>query len=224
MRIREALKFIAYKTPLVRRVALPRYRYKIAPAQLAFLCDSIDRSRNAQGCIMEIGVARGETSAFILEHMRTTGDNRPIYFLDTFSGFTDESIQHELKARGKTGAMLDSFRYGDAEIFEHDLNALGYSGFTIVAGDAAKLDYRQFGPISVVLLDIDLYQPTIEILRKIWPFMTTPGFICVDDCAPNTSWDGALQAYREFASQIGAPINIVGGKGGILIKESSDAS
>lgn len=223
MRVREVLKSVAYKTPLVRRVALPRYRYKIAPAQLAFLCDGIDRSRDVSGCVMEVGVARGETSAFILEHMRTTGDNRPVYFLDTFSGFTEESVQHEMKARGKTGEMLDSFRYGDMAIFENGLKSLGYSGFTVVAGDAAKLDYKQFGAISVVLLDIDLYQPTIEILKKIWPLMTTPGFICVDDCAPNTSWDGALQAYSEFASQIGAPMHIVGGKGGILIKTAPNS-
>jgi len=220
MRVREVLKSVVYKTPIVQRVALPRYRYKITPAQLAFLCDGIDQSRYVSGCVMEIGVARGETSAFILEHKRTTGDHRPVYFLDTFSGFTRESIQHEVRARGKTGAQLDSFRYGDAAIFEHGLKRLGYSGFTVIPGDAAKLDYAQFGPISVILLDIDLYQPTIEILKKVWPLMTTPGFVCVDDCAPNTSWDGALQAYNEFASEIGVPTRVVGGRGGVFVKKA----
>lgn len=221
MRLKEVAKYLVYRAPLLQKIAHPRYRYKISPAQLAFLCEGIDQTKQIGGCIMEIGVARGETSTFILEHMKTTGDTRPVYFLDTFSGFTAESVDHEIRDRKKDSSQLDSFRYGDAKIFEQNLRRQGYSGFQVIQGDASQINYSDFGPIAVVLLDIDLYQPTIKILRALWPCLMTPGFICVDDCAPNTSWDGALQAYNEFLAELGIAGKVVGGKGGLLVKEQS---
>lgn len=212
------LQKIAYRAPILSRIFSPAYPFKVSPGQLAFLCDAIDATREVGGAILEIGVARGSTSVFLLEHMRTRGDDRTIYLLDTFSGFTGESIRHEVEQRGKDDKSYNAFRYGDEAIFCRSLHRLGYRNFATVAGDASKVDYGRFGPISVVLLDIDLYLPTKLILEAVWPHLTSPGFICIDDCLANTPWDGSLEAYSEFITAHGLEHRIVGNKGGALSK------
>src|SRR5947209_19944141 len=99
-RLDSFLKYVAYRTPLMRLLG-PRYPYKISPGQLTFLCDAISATSKTGGSILEIGAAKGDTSVFLLEHLRTTGDPRKLHLIDTFSGFTPDSVTHEVTIRGK---------------------------------------------------------------------------------------------------------------------------
>lgn len=92
--------------------------------------------------------------------------------------------------------------------------------FKTYKGDAAKFDFSTIGPVSAVLLDIDLYQPTLGCLRAIWPYLVKGGGIVIDDCIPGGPWDGSLQAVEEFAIEIGSHASRVGGKGMMLFKNS----
>ena len=214
----EFFKKFAYRAPMLSKWVAPKYPYKINPAQLSFLCEAITKTRNDSGAILEIGVAKGDTSVFLLEHLRTTGDPRRIYFLDTFSGFTSESVEYEVGVRGMSPANYEVFRYGDEHLFAQNLKRLGYHNFQTVKGDAARIDYSRFAPIDVVLIDIDLYKPTRETLARLWDNMAKPGYICVDDCMPGTPWDGSLQAYQEFVTEKKLESHIVGQKGGTIVK------
>jgi hypothetical protein len=218
MRIREAIKYGVYRAPLLRRLMMPSYPYKISPGQLGALIELINATRDTDGAIVEIGVAQGDTSVFILEHLKTTGDRRKGYFFDTFQGFTQESVKHELDVRGKTEKHYDAFSYGDENIFKKNLERRGYSNFETVMGDASKYDWSRIAPIAAVLLDIDVYKPTIKILRQIWPHIVCRGGIVVDDCLPDTPWDGSLAAYEEFLKENGLPFVRVGNKGGLVRK------
>src|ERR1700730_17088792 len=91
------LKRAAFRWPGLRELSRPRYDYNIEPTQLAWLCRAIEDTRTAhasdvstQGCVAEVGVARGMTSVFLLEHMRQIGDKRTYVCIDTFSGFRKE--------------------------------------------------------------------------------------------------------------------------------------
>jgi O-methyltransferase len=218
--MKEFIKKVAYRSPLLSKWSAPSYPYKVNPAQLSFLCEAISNTRGSSGSILEIGVAKGDTSVFLLEHLRTTADTRTVYFLDTFAGFTDESINHEVDVRGKAVDDYDAFRYGEEGVFSRNLTRLGYENFRTVKGDAARQDYTRFAPIDVALLDIDLYQPTREILDHLWENLATPGYICVDDCMADTPWDGSLQAYNEFVENKGLQPRIVGQKGGVILRKN----
>jgi len=220
MSLKEKAKFVVYRTPVLDRVMSPKYPYKINPGQLAALVDLIEATRDQRGAVAEIGVAQGDTSVFLLEHLKTTGDERELLLFDTFNGFTDESIHVEVEERGKDQdrAAYESFRYGDEAIFQRRLSKAGYSRFRTFAGDAAKFDWSSIGPIGAVLLDIDLYQPTIAILRKVWPHLCPGGGIVLDDCQANTPWDGSLQAYNEFIAEHDLPFVRVGQKGALVRK------
>ena len=216
MRAAEVGKYAIYRTPLLRRLMAPKYGYKIDPGQLCALINFIDATRSSNAAIAEIGVAKGETSVFLLEHLATSGDERTLHLFDTFSGFTDRSIEHEVRSRKKFKRDYDAFRYGDEDRFRLNLLELGYDRFRTIKGDAATFDWSSLHPIGAVLLDIDLYQPTIDVLDAIYPHLVDGGGIVLDDCLADTPWDGSLQAYEEFISRHDLPFERVGRKGAIV--------
>lgn len=212
----ETLKYAVYRTPVLDRIMAPKYPYKINPGQLAAMVSLIDATRSAGAAVAEIGVAQGDTSTFLLEHLRSTGDSRTLLLFDTFSGFTPESVDFEVSQRGKPVGEYNKFQYGDEARFQRNLRTAGYTKFATIAGDAAKYDWSSIGPIGAVLLDIDLYQPTIQILEAIYPHLVPGGGIVLDDCLADTPWDGSLQAYQEFIAAKGLPFERAGHKGAIV--------
>lgn len=218
MALTETLKYYAYRLPFVTDLMSPKYGYKINPGQLAALINLIESSRAYGGAVCEIGVAQGDTSVFLAEHLKTMDDPRPLLLFDTFAGFTEESIAVEVGDRGKALQEYDKFRYGDEAIFQRKLKKQGYTNFRTYKGDASKFDWGSIGPIGAVLLDIDLYAPTKAIVEAIWPHLQPGGGIVLDDCLADTPWDGSLQAYEEFIAAHGLPFERAGHKGAVIRK------
>jgi len=216
--MKELIKYVVYRMPIASRMMSPRYPYKINPGQLCALIGLVESSRDAGGSVIEIGVAHGDTSVFLLEHLKTKSDPRPVLCFDTFSGFTAESIDVEVRQRGKNVAEYDKFRYGDEARFRKGLISAGYQNFRTYKGDASKFDWSSVAPIGAVLLDIDLYAPTKAILEGIYVHLCSGGGIVVDDCLDNTPWDGSLQAYTEFINARGLPFERAGHKGAVVRK------
>lgn len=214
--LRESVKKLAYRLPPALGIMTPRYPYQVEPAVLAGTVSLVERSREAGGSVVEVGVAKGDTSVFVLEHMRSVGDDRPVVFVDTFDGFTPESVEHEVSARGKRRQPLRSYRYGDRGTFERKLRRLGYENFEIVEADAARFDWGTVAPIGAMLLDVDLYLPTKTILEAAHPLLCPGGGIIVDDCVPDRPWDGAWQACAEFCAERGVTSTTVGRQGRLL--------
>lgn len=218
MSIKETAKYITYRLPIVGKLMSPKYPYKVNPGQLAAMMEFIDATRQSKAAVIEIGVAQGDTSVFLLEHLRTTQDPRELLLFDTFSGFTEESIEVEVAERGKPRSEYDKFRYGDEGRFRRRLRDAGYSAFRTFKGDASAFDWASLGPIGAVLLDIDLYAPTRAIVDDIYPHLCAGGGIVLDDCTPGGPWDGSLQAYEEFIAARSLPFERAGHKGGVIRK------
>ncbi|MCV7212063.1 TylF/MycF/NovP-related O-methyltransferase [Mycolicibacterium canariasense] len=216
MKLQESAKSAIYRAPVLQRLMAPKYPYKINPGQLAAMLGFIDTTRGSGALVAEIGVAQGDTSIFLLEHLATTDDDRTLHLFDTFNGFTEDSIDHEVQARQKSRSDYDAFRYGDERIFQRNIRKAGYHNFRTIKGDAARFDWSAVGPIGAVLLDIDLYRPTIDVLNAVYPRLVPGGGIVLDDCRAGTPWDGSLQAYEEFISAHGLPFERVGGKGAVI--------
>ena len=104
-------------------------------------------------------------------------------------------------------------------MYEHGLKRLGYSNYRIVKGDCAKVNWADVtGPVGAVLLDVDLYLPTRQVLDAIWPLVVPGGGLALDDCIEPNWADGALQAYTEFTDRHELPFIRVGGTGALVIK------
>ena len=113
------------------------------------MVELIDATRG-RGAVVEIGVGRGDTSVFILQHLRTTADPRKVVFVDTFSGFTREDLDYEVAKRDKRANEISDYSYGSARIFNHGLARLGYTNYRIIESDCTKVDWEELGPIGAV--------------------------------------------------------------------------
>lgn len=218
------VKRAAFRWRGLRELSRPRYGYNIEPTQLAWLCDAIEDTRtigssdNRQpGCIVEVGVARGMTSVFLLEHMRQTGDRRTYVCLDTFSGFTKQDVEHEVKVRGKKRSHFRGFQYNQKTIFEENLWKCGFDNVVVHECDAGSFDWRGIPFIDVMLLDVDLYVPSKAVLANSFERWSKCARIMLDDISPAGDYDGAFHAYREFCESNGFPEVKIGNKGGVIV-------
>lgn len=212
------VKAIAFRTPAARYLG-PRYPYNFRPSQLAFLVGMLDEVSEIRGSIVEVGCFAGATTIFLSEHLRDQAQPRRYVAIDSFSGFLDDDIQHELTARSKAADALlfeTGFKSNRREWVRRSLDLSGNSAVDLVEADAGKLDYRQFAPVAFALIDVDLYRPVARTLRAIAPFMSAGGRIVVDDCRPDHAYDGALQAYIEWCKESQRQPEIRHGKLGVV--------
>jgi O-methyltransferase len=223
MRAREFMTYVvrelAYHTPLSRYL-FPSYQYMFTPAQLGFLCDCIDRTAPVSGSLLEIGCHQGRTTLFLNAHMDEIGLNKPYFCIDTFKGFTQSDISGE-------GASIDSdtrrtlrgaFRSNRVKWFRKTMLDNGVARVRAIQGDIKRLSLSRLDPVSMCLVDVDLYAPVRAALEKVWPILQPGGVIVVDDCSEDPLWEGAYRAYREFAGEHDLEPEVVHGKLGVLRK------
>ena len=220
------LKRLQYHTPL-RRWLVHRYDYFFWPVELAFLCNVMEQGVRGGGCALEIGCAQGATTVYLNNHItwaqryNDLRDDIGYVCLDTFSGFTEEHAKFEQQHRGKANFGYDSYQINSPDWFNYMLDINGINRVSVHRGDAAVFDYGNIGEIGFCLLDVDLYLPTRAALPRVYEQLRPGGLIIVDDCQPDQMYDGARQAFIEFASSIGLEPEIHHRKFGVLRKSST---
>lgn len=214
-RLKETAKSLVFRHT---KLAAPSYRYNIEPMQLTQLIVEIERLKNTQGNIVEVGVARGLTTRFMAQHIKNQKLDRSLklYAIDTFESFVESDVQYEVKNRGKDLDDLRIFKYNDFDVWKDNFKDFDF--VVPVKSDCSIVNYAEYGPIKVALLDVDLYLPTKKTLPKIYENLVSGGAILVDDVLHGTAYDGAHQAYMEFCQTIGHTPEIIGNKCGIIRK------
>lgn len=198
----------------------PRWTSCFEPAQLVFIAEQIREVRDLEGCILEVGVSRGDTAIFMNRFMKNEGITKKYVGIDTFGGFTSVDVDVELSQRGKNKTDYKvPFAANNQKWVEHCLRDSGCSNtMTLHKADCAEFDYDKIGPISFALVDVDLWKPTSACLPKIYKNVVPGGVLVVDDCRPNNKYDGALQAYEEFCEANHLPISVHYNKLGFIRK------
>ena len=193
----------------------PQYHFAFDPEQLWLLCDQLDSVADVDGSVLEVGCAQGATTIYLNKHLDQRGRPRPYFCVDTFSGFTARDIEHE-RTRGHDDDYED-FDFNSPQLFTAAMRLAGLRDrVTVTQADIVEHDLAAAAPVAFALVDVDLYVPMLAGLRKVWPILAPGGVIVVDDCLPNSKWDGALEAYVEVCEELGQPVDIRAGKLGLL--------
>ncbi len=202
-------------TPIGR----PKYEYNLEPIQLAEIINQIERLKNSDGNILEVGVARGMTTKFVLSHLRSNGGlNSGKYIaLDTFNSFLDDDLKYEVNKRGKKLWELKGFNYISLKCWANNFH--NESLLEIIQSDCKKFDYSRISPIKFALIDVDLYLPTLAALEKIYRELIQGGAILIDDCRDDSLYDGAFLATKEFCGKNNLAFQRVGVKGALIVKQ-----
>jgi predicted O-methyltransferase YrrM len=220
--LREAIKGMIKETldrTPVARFLHPRYPYNFLPAQLSYLASCLDRVRGLPGPVFEIGCFQGATTIWLKKHMDAVRIEKSYIAIDTFRGFLEADVQHELSSRGKRLHAREygiAFRSNSRRWVEKTFAFNGVSGVSLIQADASTFDFSPYREISFALVDVDLYLPVKNVLSKIWDVMADGGLIVVDDCVESELYDGALQAYLQFVKEKGLEPQIVHTKLGII--------
>lgn len=213
-------KAVLLRSPF-REYFFPRYTYNFSPPQLCFLCQCVEATKHVDGFIAEVGCATGYTTVFLNRLMDVQGIEKTYYAMDTFSGFVAKDIDVEVTDRGKKPDFFTGFQTNKKKWFDATMRQNGISRVRSIEADVNEYDLTTLGPLSFVLLDVDLYRPMKKTLPEIYEVLSPGGIIVVDDCScENIRWDGAYQAYREFAEERGQPLEIVHGKLGVVRKNA----
>jgi len=219
IQMKKLLKEIQFHSPF-RHNFFPKYGYNFTVPQLLFLCESLTETRDVSGAVVEIGCHNGATTVLFNRLMDDLGMQKNYFAIDTFSGFTREDVDFEVKHRGKRGELFaGAFEVNNKRWFDGTMEQNNISRVESIQADVNNLDMAIHAPYSFALLDVDLYKPTKKCLGEIYASMSPNGIIIIDDCnEADVRWDGADQAYKEFAAEIGHPIRIVHEKLGVLQK------
>lgn len=143
---------------------------------------------NVAGHLAELGVYRGDMSAFI----HRVAPDRALYLFDTFKGFPAQDLEHGVSSDDRfSGTSVEAVlkRIGGSS------NVVIKEGY--IPDTLHGLENERF---AFVLLDLDLYKPTAACLRFFYPRLTRGGYLLVHDYnSPESGW-ACKRALDEYMS------------------------
>ncbi|MBM3811974.1 MAG: macrocin-O-methyltransferase [Acidimicrobiia bacterium] len=164
------------------------------------------------GSIVECGVFKGMsllTFAKLME-IYCPGDTlKRVIGFDTFSGFVslDPSDGLPDTRRGKVAGGWNSGQFKPSleqliSITKRDSMIPRFHRVELVEGDVSKTvpEYVAANPglrISLLHLDLDLYQPTLDALRALYPLVVSGGVILLDEYGME-GFPGETKAFDEY--------------------------
>ena len=175
-------------------------------ARRVFHYEQLLKTKDIPGSIVECGVASGVSLAFfsMLEHEFQS--DRQIWGFDTFEGFPSTTYQDGKYLSEHPGTQQKYKRYS-VSFVQKTLKDAGMSQENIekirlVKGLIPESFRRYSGEmVSILNIDVDLYEPTLSALNFFWPLMSSGGIIMLDEFDSVNDirkWPGAKMAIDEF--------------------------
>jgi len=162
-------------------------------------------SDEIKGSLAEAGVYRGDISRFIHQF----APERTYYLFDTFEGFPRQDLDPD--------ASEDN-RFKDTTVEEVLQNIGDTRNIIIKKGRVPDtfqgLEHEQF---AFVLLDLDLYKPTISSLGFFYSRLVKGGYLIIHDYnSPESNW-GCNRAVNEFMRDKAEKIIEIADAGGSVL-------
>lgn len=186
----------------------PKYIRRQKLTRLLALYEIFKKILPIKGSIVECGVYRGfslmawANMSAVLEPANLT---RRIYGFDTFEGFPSvgEQDRNQLMEVSPGQLFADSFEELSELIRVYDSNRfLGHVGkVTLVRGDVMEtiprfLKENDHLLVSLLFLDMDLYEPTKLAIESFFPRMSKGAIIAFDEL-DNPIWPGETRALLD---------------------------
>lgn len=190
----------------------PLYLRRVNAAKVFALIEIFLKIKDLPGSIVECGVFKGQ-SFFLFQKLLDVycpGDSlKKLIGFDTFKGLTNLS-----KEDGKKDINRDKFKggfnaknfekniYNLLEIHQRDSMLPRFQRLKLIKGDVSKTlpKYIKENPglrISLLNLDLDLYKPTLDALKFLYPKVVNGGIVILDEYAMDT-FPGESKAFEDF--------------------------
>ncbi|MBN8965598.1 MAG: class I SAM-dependent methyltransferase [Rhizobiales bacterium] len=201
---------------MVRSALVPLiYRYPpsvLAPERLYLYLHHLIETKNVPGAVVEIGCNLGGTAIMARRMLGRLGINKPYVCIDTFDGFVENQFAADV-TRGSPSKDQNLFSGNSRELVSRILQRHGCGDIRLIQGDVTVVPDAALPPqCSIVLLDVDLTEPTYVSLQRFWPRLAPGGVILVDDCQENASWKAQV-GYSRFCRENRLPERYMHGMG-----------
>jgi len=194
--------------------AFPRFVSRQQQAIYLFKWELFQKILDVHGSVVELGVFMGSglfSFASFSSILEPYNYQRRIIGFDTFTGFPgfsdkDKSEQYESPELKKGGFSISENHLNDMQesidIFDENRYISHLPKIELVQGDVIKtipeyLKNNSHTLISLLYLDLDLYEPTIHALNELYERVVSGGIIAFDEIN-NPMWPGETEAYLEF--------------------------
>lgn len=182
MSLADVLYSTLLKTPLGTQLSHV-YPYNHRPHQMCALVAAVNEAieRFPSGTLAEVGCFRGHTSVFLATHVAAVAPGRAYKYnaYDTFSGFVTEDVSYEIEDRKLDTKRSDfsGFRRNDIRWVQEnvDRNASATIPISLHAANASTHDFAELEAPIFMLIDVDLYKPTLNVLERLWERMQQIG-------------------------------------------------
>lgn len=159
----------------------------------------LDKIKDINGDIVELGVAYGTNSIIIGEWIKDNKLEKKYFGFDTFTGYTEEDLKTSPNNEGLRKNQLAQRWNINPKIVEGSLKASGVQGVCeLVQGDIKTTfpDFakKRFSSLAMVYVDCNAYLPAITALKSSVPYLVLGAIIVVDE----HQIGGETKAFLEF--------------------------
>jgi O-methyltransferase len=176
--------------------------FGLQPERLATYLSGLLSRIDLPGDVAEVGCHLGGTAAIAAPMLKTQGWTGDYICYDTFGGFVDDQFDTDVRL-GTPKSHKGMFSSNSERLVRRVLDYHNASHVKLIAGDITKIPEDKFSErYSVVLLDVDLSEPTYRGLQRFWPRIVPGGVIYVDDCPVGYDWK-AREGYSRFCRENG---------------------
>ena len=180
-RARRPMRFPTYDDQVRKRIE--QYHDDVRYSTLALALQRLENDKIA-GSFAEVGVYQGVTSLFIHKQC----PHRTFFLFDTFEGFRKQDLEDGLDERFKdTSAAAVRRLLGDSPTLQ-----FRPGHFPETSGG---LESEKF---ALVMLDVDMYQPSIEVFRFFYPRLVRGGYFFMHDYNSPESERAVSRAANEY--------------------------
>ena len=196
-----------YTNPTKNKYFWSSLEYK--EARILFHYDQFKKTQNIDGDIIECGVAQGHTLAFLFMLEKEIGSMRKITCFDTFEGFPPTSVE-DGNYLSQSSSKLDRYKKYTVDYVKSSFKEMGLSDLDIKSIEFIKgtipESFSKFPSrkVSLLNLDVDLYEPILSSLKFFWPLMSKGGIIMLDEYdhpADLSKFPGAKLAVDKFCKE-----------------------
>jgi hypothetical protein len=164
---------------------------------------------NIEGDFIECGVWRGGACIFAREVLKSLNSKRKIYVADSFEGLPPPNPEKYPVDYGDTHYQINDLKVSLEDVKKN------FERFRKLDDDVVFLKgwFKDTLPncnikkISVLRLDGDMYESTIDSLENLYPKLSVGGYCIIDDYGHKGA-KAAVDDYRE-KNNIDEPLNLI---------------
>jgi hypothetical protein len=191
-----------------RLASAARYLRRAQVTRFAALYELFKLALPVKGSVVECGVFRGSsfmTLAQLSAALEPTNLTRRLYGFDSFGGFPAVTSQDRPEQTGAAPGGLAADSYDELsrllEIYDTDRFLGHLPKAMLVRGDVCETipKFVAGNPhlmVSLLFLDLDLYEPTVTALRHFLPRMPKGAVLAFDEL-DNPLWPGETSAVLD---------------------------